>query len=162
MMPGGGGRGQLKMRIGELSERSGCAVETIRFYEKRGLLPEPVRLANNYRSYGSAHLVRLHFIRHCRSLGLGLPDIARLVSFNATDPDGASAVHGMIERHIETVSMRIRELERLREHLRGLQRRCLGHRNGEPCGILLGLEEDAEKGVCTCCLHGGGSCCCEQ
>lgn len=56
------------MKIGELAKRTGCPVETIRYYEREGLLPEPARSEGNYRQYTLAHVERLSFIRHCRSL----------------------------------------------------------------------------------------------
>ena len=59
------------MRIGELAQRSDCDVETVRFYEREGLLDLPDREANGYRRYSEAHLVQIKFIRHCRSLGMG-------------------------------------------------------------------------------------------
>ena len=62
------------MRIGELAQRSGVAVETIRYYEAQGLLPAPLRLDNNYRNYTRKHLARLHFIRHCRLLDMSLEE----------------------------------------------------------------------------------------
>ena len=68
------------MRIGELAQRSGVAVETIRFYEAQGLLPAPLRLENNYRNYTRRHLARLHFIRHCRLLDMSLEEIAKLAN----------------------------------------------------------------------------------
>ncbi len=60
------------MRIGELAKRSDTDVETVRFYEREGLLDAPAREANGYRSYAVTHQVQLNFIRHCRSLGIGL------------------------------------------------------------------------------------------
>ena len=67
------------MQIKELAGATGVDVETIRFYEKEGLMPEPARLANGYRSYEPKHLERLSFIRHCRALDMALPDVRRLL-----------------------------------------------------------------------------------
>ena len=69
------------MRIGELSRHSGCDVETIRYYEREGLLDAPQREDNGYRRYGDGHLVQLNFVRHCRSLGMSLADVRRLRDF---------------------------------------------------------------------------------
>ena len=67
------------MKIGELARRTGCQVETIRYYEREGLLPEPARSPGNYRLYGSAHVERLTFIRHCRALDMTLGEIRTLL-----------------------------------------------------------------------------------
>ena len=71
------------MRIGELAQRGHCDVETIRFYEQEKLLDTPMREANGYRSYTDTHLLQLKFIRHCRSLDMGLPDVRRLRQFQS-------------------------------------------------------------------------------
>ena len=67
------------MRIRELAELTGNTPETIRYYEKQGLLPEPRRESNNYRQYGQIHVNRLDFIRHCRNLDIGLSEIRELL-----------------------------------------------------------------------------------
>ena len=66
------------MRIGELARRTDCPVETIRYYERAGVLPPPARTDANYRAYGSGHVDRLRFIRHCRSLDMTLDEVAVL------------------------------------------------------------------------------------
>ena len=68
------------MRIGEIAAATGVDVETVRYYEKAGLLTPPKRSANGYRAYGPAQLERLAFIRHCRSLDVTIADIQRLLS----------------------------------------------------------------------------------
>lgn len=138
------------MRIGELAARSGFTVETIRFYEAEGLLPSAKRAQNNYRVYSENHLERLHFIRHCRSLDMSLEDIAKLVSFSANSVEDGADVHAMIAEHIKAVTERIRELQALKKHLLALNDRCDGKHHGKPCGILLGLSEDAASGKCHC------------
>ena len=67
------------MRIRELAELTGNTPETIRYYEKQELLPEPRRESNNYRQYGQIHVNRLDFIRHCRNLDIGLSEIRELL-----------------------------------------------------------------------------------
>ena len=70
----------MEIRIGDLAKRSGCEVVTIRYYEKEGLLPKPARSGGNFRLYGEAHIERLQFIRHCRSLDMTLLQIAWIVA----------------------------------------------------------------------------------
>ena len=72
---------QTNVKIGELAKRTECPVETIRYYEREGLLPPAARSESNYRQYGDVHIERLQFIRHCRSLDMTLDEIQRLLSF---------------------------------------------------------------------------------
>ena len=69
------------MQIKELARATGVDVETIRYYEKQGLMPAPARRDNGYRDYAAAHLERLSFIRHCRALDMPLGDVNRLLGF---------------------------------------------------------------------------------
>ena len=137
------------MRIGELAAQSGFSVETIRFYEAKGLIDPALRTQSNYRIYGDKHLERLRFIRHCRALDMSLEDIAALVAFDANKLDDCRHVHVMVAEHVKRISDKIRELQQLREHLLALALRCPGHRDGHPCGILTGLEERVSKPVRT-------------
>lgn len=70
----------MEIRIGELAQRTGCEVVTIRYYEKEGLLPEPARSSGNYRLYGEEQVKRMQFIRHCRSLDMSLGEIRTLLN----------------------------------------------------------------------------------
>ena len=83
------------MRISELARITGNTPETIRYYERIGLLPPAVReLKNNYRQYGEAHEARLDFIRRCRSLDIGLEEIRTLLgALDAPDPESAACAH---------------------------------------------------------------------
>ncbi len=138
------------MRIGELANRSGVRVEAIRFYEKEGLLSAPSRLENNYRAYTHKHLEQLNFICHCRSLDMSLADIRVLLHSDATDCQQALAVHALIQKQVKLVDERIANLKALKAHLKALASRCTGHHGTEPCGILVGLNEDAHEGHCHC------------
>ncbi len=145
------------MRIGELASRSGVRVEAIRFYEKEGLLSAPARLENNYRAYTHKHLDELNFICHCRSLDMSLTDIKTLLHSDATDAAQASLVHGLIQKQVKLVDERIANLKALKHHLKALASRCSGKHGTEPCGILVGLNEDAHEGHCHCeDAHKGG------
>ena len=138
------------MRIGELSERSGVRIETIRFYEKQGLLAPALRAENNYRTYTEKHLRQLNFIHHCRTLDMPLSDVKMLLSSDATDTEQAGHVHELIAHHVRQVDERIAKLKALKKHLKALAARCSGSHEGMPCGILVGLQEDADEGHCHC------------
>lgn len=129
------------MKIGELAQKSHCNPETIRYYEKVGLLPEPDRTDGNYRQYRSVHLERLRFIRNCRSLDMTHEEIRALLAFMDGPAQDCEPVNCLLDEHIEHVSLRIRELEHLQEQLKELRHRC-GQAGGlEQCGILQGLVD---------------------
>lgn len=139
------------MRIGQLADTTGVPVETIRFYEAKGLLPEPMRLPNNYRVYGPAHVQRLVFIRNCRSLDIGLDDIGTLLHYDTTDEEQAKRVHAFVDEQVSKVTQRIAELEHLREALLALPAACHGHGPGQTCGIMHRLNASDEHDACHAC-----------
>ncbi len=134
------------MRIRELADRTGLTPETIRYYERIGLVKPPVRDSNNYRIYGAEQLKALSFIKHCRNLGLGLEDIRDLLEASST-AEGADKAHEMIHQQIQAVDERIRDLKALRRQLRDLAESCRGdHSDGHVCGILQDLESPVDGG----------------
>jgi Cd(II)/Pb(II)-responsive transcriptional regulator len=128
------------MRIGELAARTRCAVETIRYYEKAGLLPEPRRSAANYRVYGREHAERLRFIRRCRSLDMTLEEIRVLLRLREAPEADCGRVNALLDEHIAHVVDRIAALRELERQLRNLRRRCARARPMSECGILQGLD----------------------
>lgn len=132
------------MKISELARMTGQSTETIRYYERIGLLPAAERLANNYRIYGDVHVRQLDFIRRCRTLGLGLEEI-RMLMVNLYEPTATSAneAHRMIHGHLDTVKRQIAELNKLRESLMQLDAVCRGgHQEGERCELVDVLNGD--------------------
>ncbi|WP_281173375.1 Cd(II)/Pb(II)-responsive transcriptional regulator [Halotalea alkalilenta] len=130
-----------RLRIGALAKRAGCAVETIRFYEREDLLPPPARSESNYRLYSASHEERLRFIRRCRSLDMTLGEIRALLVLRDAGPDRCNEVDRLVEAHLHHVEARIRELEALRHQLVDLRGQCSGEGNGEECAILKRLED---------------------
>ena len=112
------------MKIGELAKRTGCPVETIRYYEREGLLPEPARSEGNYRQYTLAHVERLSFIRHCRSLDMTQEEIRTLLALRDRPEADCGTANRLIDEHLHHVEVRIAELQALREQLRDLGSRC--------------------------------------
>ena len=138
------------MRIGELAKRGDCDVETVRFYEREGLLDVPAREANGYRRYAEAHLVQLNFIRHCRSLGIGLPEVRLLRHFEANPELACDEVNQLVDRQIARIHQQIESLRQLEHQLRALRRTCrTSHKAGE-CGIMRNLAQAAEGEGCPC------------
>ena len=129
------------MRIGELSRTSGCDVETIRYYEREGLLDAPRREANGYRRYDDGHLVQLNFVRHCRSLDMTLDEIRVLLRFKDAPQAECGEVNALLDEHIGHVATRIRELRQLEKQLKALREQCSGVHEAAHCGILNELVE---------------------
>ena len=113
------------IQIGDLSRRTGCNIETIRYYERIALLPIPVRSAGRYRLYDTADVRRLAFIRRARKLGFTLPEVRTLLSLSAGDRQGAYAnVCELAENHLAEVRAKIADLQALERVLADAINRC--------------------------------------
>ena len=132
------------MKIGDLASATGTSVESIRYYEREGLLPAPVRTGGNYRDYDPAHAQRLQFIRRCRALDMTLDEVRTLLQFIDTPQDDCAGVNALLDEHLGHVRHRIAELRRLEKELRRLRAQCDSPRAADACGILLGLSRGAE------------------
>ena len=128
------------MKIGELAAASDTVVETIRYYEREGLLPAPDRTESNYRTYSQEHLARLQFIRYCRGLDMSLDEIRVLLRFKDSPHENCGDVNTVLDEHIGHVSRRIRELRALEQELKELRAQCGETREAQECGILEGLS----------------------
>ena len=128
------------MRIGELSTAAGVDVDTIRYYEKIGLMPAPERGANGYRAYSSRQLAQLTFIRHCRALDIGLADIRRLLAFSSHPEDNCGDINHLIDDQLERVRSRLESLHALERQLQELRSCCSGNQPTHGCGILAELK----------------------
>lgn len=133
------------MRIGELAKQSGCDVETVRYYEKAGLLPAPSRNESGYRQYMSPHLERLQFIRHCRSLQMSIPDIRVLLELQAQPTNGCQGVNDLLDHHIELIHVQMLKLQSLEQQLMRLRHQCEKPHLVQECGILQNLSETASS-----------------
>ncbi|PPE71650.1 Cd(II)/Pb(II)-responsive transcriptional regulator [Caldimonas thermodepolymerans] len=130
------------MKIGDLAAASDTPVETIRYYERAGLLPAPPRTASNYRHYDESHAARLRFIRHCRALDLSLDEIRTLLELRDHPQASCAEANAVIDEHLGHVAQRIRELKLLQAQLRELRSACNGDGPGRDCGILGRLEQE--------------------
>lgn len=133
------------MKIGELARATGTQVETIRYYEREGLLPETARTEGNYRIYGDVHVERLSFIRHCRSLDMTINEIRVLLRFKDAPAENCGEVNALLDAHIGHVAERIRELRQLERQLKGLRELCHGMQDAGHCGILTELAQSARQ-----------------
>jgi len=127
------------MKIGELASMAQCTVETVRYYEKEGLLPAPGRTTANYRSYGKSHVERLCFIRNCRALDMTHQEIRTLLNLLDLPNDDCSGVNQLLDMHIAHVDVRIADLSQLKEKLVTLRLTCPSEQSVDECGILRGL-----------------------
>jgi len=114
------------LKIGELASETDTKVETIRYYERIGVLPPPERTASNYRMYGEAHVVRLSFVRKARSLGFTLDQVRELLSLSDDRTRSCSAVDEIASAHLEMIEMKIGDLTALQAELRRLIGSCKG------------------------------------
>lgn len=128
------------MKIGELAARTGCGIETIRYYERVGVLPRAYRSASNYRHYSQTDLERLVFIRNCRSLDMTLDEIRQLLQAREAPNESCTEVNALIDAHIEHVAARIRELNALETELHRIRAHCQQARSLDDCGILNELD----------------------
>jgi Cd(II)/Pb(II)-responsive transcriptional regulator len=138
------------MRIGELAKETSCDIETIRYYEKTGLLEEPARNSSGYRNYDTVHLERLQFIRHCRSLQLGLPEIRVLLDLKSNPSAGCQSVDELLDGHLLRVREQMKSLQILEQQLVLLREQCQGPHSVAHCGILQNLNEAATSHECVC------------
>ena len=127
------------MKIGELSAASDTTVETIRYYEREGLIPNPPRTESKYRTYSDEHHARLQFIRYCRGLDMSLEEIRVLLRFKDSPHENCGDVNAVLDDHIGHVSRRIKELRALEKELKDLRAHCGDAREAQECGILEGL-----------------------
>ncbi|HEY7890320.1 MAG TPA: Cd(II)/Pb(II)-responsive transcriptional regulator [Steroidobacteraceae bacterium] len=127
--------------IGTLARDTECPPETIRYYERAGLLPPASRTAGNYRLYGPAHLERLVFIRNCRLLDMTLDEIKQLLRFRDEPQSECGVAHPLIDEHIAHIGERIAELEHLQAQLQALRQQCQPVGAAKKCGILDRLEQ---------------------
>lgn len=112
------------LTIGDLARQTGTKVETIRYYERIGLLPAPARTAGNYRSYEEAHLGRLSFVRRARDLGFTLDQVRDLLSLSDQRDRSCEAVDAITRQNLATIERKIADLSALRGELTALLDQC--------------------------------------
>lgn len=132
------------MKIGELAKLSGCSVQTIRYYEKKGLLASAQRSEGNFRLYTTFAVDQLMFIKQCRSLDLALSEIRQLLELNRAPNTQCDDINRMVESHIIQVGQRIGELQKLHRQLMLLRTSCSRDRTVETCGILQNLSNSTQ------------------
>ncbi|SDR47264.1 MerR family transcriptional regulator [Pseudovibrio sp. Tun.PSC04-5.I4] len=110
--------------IGEASKRSGVSIETIRYYEREGIVQKPARAENGRRSYSEAEIGQLRFIKRCRDLGFTIKDAKALLNFGGQTDASCKIAHDMSKAHLEIVREKIANLKRLERALEELMSNC--------------------------------------
>jgi Cu(I)-responsive transcriptional regulator len=127
------------LSIGDLAKATGTKVETIRWYERVGVLPSPERTPGNYRAYGAAQLERLSFVRRARDLGFSLDQVRELLQLADDRERSCDAVDRVAREHLDEVERKIADLEALRRELRDLIGQCR-HGTVAECRIVQALS----------------------
>ena len=125
--------------IGGLAQAAGVGVETVRYYQRRGLLPEPSRPHGEVRRYGEEHLNRLRFIRSAQAAGFTLAEVGELLDLSVSD-DRPRAFE-LAQSRVAALDEKIAQLQEIRRGLAGLAKACAGGGKG-PCPILTAFERD--------------------
>jgi len=128
------------MKIGELSKHTDVSIDTIRYYELRGLIPPALRTVSGYRQYAADDVLRLRFIVQAKELGFTLEEISQLLALRSGERNCAE-VRAVAEAKAGEIGERIRKLSRMREILLALAEQCEQTSDADSCPILKSLEE---------------------
>ena len=130
------------MKIGQFAQRAGVGIDTVRYYERHGLLSPPGRRASGYREYDEQDLAPLRFIRRAKALGFTLMEIQELLALSGQQDHSMAAVKAAATEKLADVEARMAELTRVRDGLRALVDSCPGHGARAACPILNALAEE--------------------
>lgn len=142
---GHGGTAMKHLTIGQVAKRAGIGVETVRFYEREGLLEEPERRASGYRQFDEGIVARLRFIRRAKELGFTLKEIKELLSLKLDPQTTCADVKGRAEAKITDIEGKIDSLKRMKRSLVKLTKACSGQGEMSDCPILDALDGEEER-----------------
>lgn len=123
-----------------VGKRAGVKIDTLRFYEKKGLLPMPHRTESNYRIYGEDTISRVQFIKRAQELGFSLKEIKELLSLKASPRSKCGSVRKKAETKIDEIENKVADLKRMQRSLRKLARECKGNGSVTQCPILESID----------------------
>lgn len=132
------------LRISQVAKSAGVGVETVRFYERRGLLDEPPRTASGYRAYPVGSVERLRFIRRAQGLGFSLAEIRQLLVLYPDSRQACGSVQAQAEEKLAEVQVKIRDLQRVKRALADLVAACQANQSLAACPLLRALGEAEE------------------
>ncbi len=139
------------MTIGQLAKQTGVGIETIRFYERKGLLPCPNRKSSGYRQFGDEALVRMQFIRRAQSVGFTLREIEALLRLRDNPAATREEVRTQVAAKIDDLDAKMREMRRMRKELQELLASCHGDGSADDCPII---DQLSETTTAKDCHHG--------
>ena len=128
------------LKIGQLAKQAGVNIETIRYYERRNLIPEPPRLASGYRQYSPDSVARIQFIKRAQGLGFSLTEIADLLTLRVNSDTVCNKVQKQAESKIVDIETRIQMLQRMKTVLSDLVEACRENQPTNECPILTALD----------------------
>lgn len=138
--------------IGQLAKDAGVGIDTVRFYERAGLIPKPARTPSGYRTYTEADVARLRFVRRAKELGFSLEEVSELLRLN--EGKGARAsVRALAERRVRDLDVKLRQLQALRDTLAHHVEACSGQGPLEGCPIIDAVLGTAHPENSTCSTH---------
>jgi MerR family mercuric resistance operon transcriptional regulator len=130
------------LTIGQLAKRAGVNLETIRYYERRSLLPKPARRASGYRQYPPNAVARIRFIKRAQELGFSLNEIAELLSLRVEAQTACNEVQQIVEIKVADIEQKIEGLQRMQQILINLLHHCQMRQETEECPILAAFESE--------------------
>ncbi len=135
------------LTIGRVARSAGLAIETVRYYEREGLLEKPGRTSAGYRQYSADAVRRLHFIRQAKELGFSLAEIKELLSLRMQPDTTCADIRKRAREKIAAVDRKIEDLQRIRQALERLAAACKGTGPTSECPILDALESEKPAGL---------------
>ncbi|MCR4290021.1 MAG: heavy metal-responsive transcriptional regulator [Candidatus Scalindua sp.] len=133
------------IQIGKVAKRSGVGVETVRYYEREGLIPEPDRSASGYRLYSETVVKQVQFIQHAKTLGFSLKEIGELIALKTTSGATCKSVRVKATAKVENIQHKIDSLEKMKAALLPLIDECQANKPISDCPILNALDESDFK-----------------
>jgi Hg(II)-responsive transcriptional regulator len=136
----------MPLTIGQIASAAHVNIQTIRYYERRGLFPTPRRTPAGYRQYAEDAVARLRFIKHAQELGFSLQEVQELLALRVRHGAACDVVERKTRQKIAVVQQRIRDLQRMRRTLERLAAACAARRPTDDCPILEVLEDHDDVG----------------
>lgn len=131
------------LTTGEAADRADVNVQTVRYYERRGLIPEPPRTSGGFRQYSPDHVARIRFIKRAQELGFTLDEAGELLNLRATPEADRADVRAVAQEKRDEIEQKIADLQRMQTTLNHLIAACEGHGTTDDCPILHALEDSA-------------------
>ena len=125
----------MNLKVGKLAEAAGVGVETIRFYERRGLLQQPEKKASGYREYNPGDVARIQFIKTAQAIGFTLKEIAELIQLEKDHNSRCGDVQQRAQEKVQLVEQKITQLQKMRAELNRLSQCCDSERPLSECGL---------------------------